>query len=1051
MSYFLPHLPSGWHVDEAIKSEEDRVVVIRFGHDWDAQCMTMDETLYSVAEKVQNFAVIYLVDITCSAGFQQVQMYELYDPCTVMFFYRNKHIMIDLGTGNNNKINWAMDNKQELIDIIETVYRGASKGRGLVVSPKACLIHSPLSSMMSVSPAPSSQTHFASSVAASTVASSPPPSEDPAVADSELDTRQQFRDRFARLERLLEKSFTYSNLLGAQMDKEKRTSALRAAMHVAPAPSNPGMGTRKRPTRKAPKRRLPEEAEEESLPGKPLTVESVSSVQGGVRPKFLQPSLVTGGKLKDYQLEGVEWLVSLDKNGVSGILADEMGLGKTLQVIAFNAHLREQGHFRPFLIVCPLSVIHNWIDEFHRFAPDIPVCMYHGPPADRAECRRTVMREPDDGSESVATPSERIMVSRGKAQKGKGKNTKTLRSSHVKRRKVDLDDDEASDGEEDEEDHGRIPATRYTCSPSKTTLPRQTKETFPVVVTTYEMIIRDQPHLSKYNWGYIVVDEGHRLKNLNCRLIQEIKKYPSAGRMILTGTPLHNNLAELWSLLHFILPDIFDDLNTFQEWYVDTVPSRFRFPVWTHVNVRFNLGTLQSRLSPTQSTQLISTLHGILKPFLLRRLKADVEGLLPPKKEYVIYAPLSVKQRNLYDEIVEGRIRRFLIGKGIEEPKAGKEVVDVNAPRKLRGGKRRRYDVDGNDEEYFERMEMGEMRDETKKTVEDVSEVGRQFQMRETVKGVNNMRLQNTVMQLRKACSHPLLFRDPTEPLPETTEELVDASGKMMLLERLLDELFRTRHKVLLFSQFTTMLDIIETWATELKGWQICRIDGSTSPMDRRDQMDRFQKGGQRANAPVLFLLSTRAGGLGITLTAADTVIFYDQDWNPQMDLQAQDRAHRIGQTKPVLVFRLVTAHTIETRIMQRATEKRQLEALVIAKGKFKMPGQAGRTKTDNIADMAAALLKLEGDHIEVVPETRAGKEDVLSDRDLEMLLDRSEAVFTDRRKGWSSEGGKDGPGTGEDGPGQVGVKKAAFAVYEAPVHAGNELVAKIMGEDVAE
>ncbi|KAI9566666.1 hypothetical protein HD554DRAFT_2174326 [Boletus coccyginus] len=194
----------------------------------------------------------------------------------------------------------------------------------------------------------------------------------------------------------------------------------------------------------------------------------------------------------------------------------------------------------------------------------------------------------------------------------------------------------------------------------------------------------------------------------------------------------------------------------------------------------------------------------------------------------------------------------------------------------------------------------------------------------------------------------------------------------------------------------------------------------------------------------VLFLLSTRAaGGLGVTLTAADTVIFYEQDWNPQMDIQAQGRAHRIGQTKPVLVFRLVTAHTIETRIMQRATEKRQLEALVIAKGKFKMSGQAGRTKADNIADMAAVLLRLEGDHIEVVPETWEGKEGMVSDRDLGRL-DRSEAVFTERRKGWSSE--QSGTGVGWEGG-----KKAAFAEYEAPVHNGNELVAKIMGEDVPE
>ncbi|KAG9312406.1 P-loop containing nucleoside triphosphate hydrolase protein [Chiua virens] len=839
---------------------------------------------------------------------------------------------------------------------------------------------------MSTSPTPSSPANFMSSLAPSTVASSPPPSED---HNSEVDTRQssqvpstieddQFKARFARLERLLEKSFTYSNLLGAQMDKEKRTSALRAAMHAAETPT-----TRKRPTRRAPKRRVAEEPEEEAALDKPLKVEPTSITQestdtASTRPQFLQPALITGGKLKDYQLEGVEWLVSLDKNGVSGILADEMGLGKvspisfcrskvdgvskTLQVIAFNAHLRE-----------------------------IPVCMYHGPPAERAELRRTAMREPDDGSEAVAVPGERIMAPRGRSPQGKAKTngktktsaTQTRKSSRIKRRKVDSDEDSTSEEDEDEDNHKRLPAARYIHSPSsKTALPRQTKETFPVVVTTYEIIIRDQPHLSKYNWGYIVVDEGHRLKNLNCRLIQEIKKYPSAGRMILTGTPLHNNLAELWSLLNFILPDIFDDLDTFQEWY--------------------------SRLSQTQSTHLISTLHGILKPFLLRRLKADVEGLLPPKKEYVIYAPLSVRQRDF--------------GEGC----GGRECT-----KEIERGKRRRYDVDESDEEYFERIEKGED-GEVKK--HDVSEVGKEYRMRETVKGINNMRLQNTVMQLRKACSHPLLFRDPTEPIPETTEELVDTSGKMMLLERLLHELFRTKHKVLLFSQFTTILDIIETWATEVKGWNICRIDGSTGPLERREHMNLFQGAGERKDAPMLFLLSTRAGGLGITLTAADTVIFYDQDWNPQMDIQAQDRAHRIGQTKPVLVFRLVTAHTIETRIMQRATEKRKLEALVIAKGKFKMPGQAGRTKADNIADMAAALLKLEGDDIEVVQ----GKEGVLSDRDLGMLLDRSEAVFTDRGKGWSAKE-------------NMGGKKAAFAVYEAPVHSGNELVAKLMGEDIPE
>lgn len=134
MSYLLPHLRNGWEVDQAIITEEDRVVIIRFGHDYDPQCMQMDETLADVSEEIQKFAIIYVVDITKVSCFNS--MYELYDPCTVMFFFRNKHIMIDLGTGNNNKINWPMTDRQEFIDIVETVYRGARKGKGLVVSPK---------------------------------------------------------------------------------------------------------------------------------------------------------------------------------------------------------------------------------------------------------------------------------------------------------------------------------------------------------------------------------------------------------------------------------------------------------------------------------------------------------------------------------------------------------------------------------------------------------------------------------------------------------------------------------------------------------------------------------------------------------------------------------------------------------------------------------------------------------------------------------------------------------------------------------------------------
>lgn len=137
MSYMLPHLPTGWHIDQAILSEDERVVVLRFGRDRDELCMRQDEVLYKIADKVRNFAAIYLVDLDQVTGFDEIKkMYELYDRNTIMFFYRNKHMMVDLGTGNNNKINWVLDEKQELIDIIETVYKGAKKGRGLVISPK---------------------------------------------------------------------------------------------------------------------------------------------------------------------------------------------------------------------------------------------------------------------------------------------------------------------------------------------------------------------------------------------------------------------------------------------------------------------------------------------------------------------------------------------------------------------------------------------------------------------------------------------------------------------------------------------------------------------------------------------------------------------------------------------------------------------------------------------------------------------------------------------------------------------------------------------------
>jgi ATP-dependent DNA helicase len=337
-------------------------------------------------------------------------------------------------------------------------------------------------------------------------------------------------------------------------------------------------------------------------------------------------------------------------------------------------------------------------------------------------------------------------------------------------------------------------------------------------------------------------------------------------------------------------------------------------------------------LSSGESTGIVARLHAILKPFLLRRLKVDVEKNLPPKKEYLLHAPVTSVQKELYENVVNRTLRRYLVDRKVnggagpgdeinvdhDENEAGpSEDTIKTSPKKspqkrtTRSGKTRTYHIEDDDDKYFDQLESDMFKQPEAGSAADTFQAGKDFKTKAALKAVNNMKLQNVVMQLRKVASHPFLFDWPIDPETGShviNEDLVNASGKMLLLNRLLDELHRRGHKVLVFSQFTTMLDIIEDWAVDYKGLNVCRIDGSTHQEDRRSQMKDFNEGGDKEGASNLFLLSTRAGGLGINLVAADTVIFFDSDWNPQADLQAMDRAHRIGQTKPVLVFRLVTA-----------------------------------------------------------------------------------------------------------------------------------------------
>uniref|UniRef100_A0A672MPH8 Transcription activator BRG1-like n=1 Tax=Sinocyclocheilus grahami TaxID=75366 RepID=A0A672MPH8_SINGR len=386
-----------------------------------------------------------------------------------------------------------------------------------------------------------------------------------------------------------------------------------------------------------------------------------------------QSSLLINGQLKQYQIKGLEWLVSLYNNNLNGILADEMGLGKTIQTIALITYLMEYKRLNgPFLIIVPLSTLSNWVYEFDKWAPSVVIISYKGSPAAR-----------------------------------------------------------------------------------RAFLPILRSGKFNVLVTTYEYIIKDKQVLAKIRWKYMIVDEGHRMKNHHCRLTQVLNThYLAPRRVLLTGTPLQNKLPELWALLNFLLPTIFKSCSTFEQWF----------------NAPFAMTGEKVDLNEEETILIIRRLHKVLRPFLLRRLKKEVEAQLPEKVEYVIKCDMSALQRVLY---------RHMQAKGV-------------------------LLTDGSEKD---------------KKAED-----------------RGMLLKN--------------FNDPS------------------------------------FQYF-------------------------------------------------IFLLSTRAGGLGLNLQTADTVIIFDSDWNPHQDLQAQDRAHRIGQLNEVRVLRLCTVNSVEEKILAAAKYKLNVDQKVIQAGMF--------------------------------------------------------------------------------------------------------------------
>ncbi|KAI5285425.1 swr1 complex component, partial [Ascosphaera aggregata] len=709
-------------------------------------------------------------------------------------------------------------------------------------------------------------------------------------------------------------------------------------------------------------------------------------------PKLLR------GTLRKYQHYGLDWLAGLYNNNINGILADEMGLGKTIQTIALLAHLAiEHEVWGPHLVVVPTSVMLNWEMEFKKWAPGFKILTYYGSQEERRQKRRGWM-----------------------------------------------DDDR-----------------------------------WHVCITSYQLVLQDQQTFKRRNWHYMILDEAHNIKNFRSQRWQTLLTFKTRSRLLLTGTPLQNNLTELWSLLFFLMPsddnnmgiEGFADLRNFSEW--------FRRPV--EQILEHGRETMDD-----EAKQVVTKLHTVLRPYILRRLKIDVEKQMPAKYEHVVVCKLSKRQRYLYDgfmsraqtketlasgnylsiinclmqlrkvcnhpdlfetrpittsfampksaiadyEISELLVRRRLLAENpgeklnldfmnlvpISDEKLSKILADDTKNiaahcrlSKLREEQSRatnwRLEFDGSTVKTALESTENALRKNRVEKLEQCIYTQSQRHARQPVFGkalidmltisakpksisapprnkcelldwyidksstVSSMvySLEERSLQLKpiiekyavvtpsvvapgitdlaltpietRMLSPSMVFpaHDPLyEPQTRLTIAFPDKRllqydcGKLQQLEALLRKLQAGGHRVLIFTQMTKMLDILEQFLN-IHGYLYLRLDGATKIEQRQILTDRFNSDPRI----LVFILSSRSGGLGINLTGADTVIFYDLDWNPAMDKQCQDRCHRIGQTRDVHIYRLVSEYTIESNILRKANQKRLLDDVVIQEGKF--------------------------------------------------------------------------------------------------------------------
>uniref|UniRef100_K3W760 Uncharacterized protein n=1 Tax=Globisporangium ultimum (strain ATCC 200006 / CBS 805.95 / DAOM BR144) TaxID=431595 RepID=K3W760_GLOUD len=583
------------------------------------------------------------------------------------------------------------------------------------------------------------------------------------------------------------------------------------------------------------------------LPAKRKKDSKADDGSGSDKNEFIpyeqSPTYKGGRTLREYQVEGLNWMISCFKAQRSTILADEMGLGKTVQVVSFIEHLKTEESIRgPYLIVVPLSTIQHWRREIESWT-DLNVCVYH-----------------DIGDRSNRfTAKDMRGIIRDQEWYYPG-----LGNSIFK---------------------------------------------FNILLTTFETLLADFEEMEQIHWRLIVVDEAHRLKSSGSRVLKQMRSFRCDRKLLLTGTPLQNNIQELWVLLNYLEPVKFDNMEEF--------------------NASF--GKLISQ-------EQVEELQKLLGPYILRRVKEDVEKSIPPKEETIIAVELTTLQKQYY-----------------------RAIYDKNKSFLFRGTKN-------------------------------------------SLPTLNNIQL-----QLRMCCNHPFLIKGvedreleelgPRPPPADIMNKVVQCSGKMVLVSKLLPKLKAEGHKVLIFSQFLKQLDMLERYC-EFNGFVYERLDGSTSGSMRQNSIDRFSRANSKS---FVFLLSTKAGGVGINLIAADTVIIFDSDWNPMNDLQAQSRCHRIGQKKSVQIYRLVTRNTYESEMFDRASRKLGLEHAILGTASFSETAQVEKPSSEQLVE----LLK-RGAYALMEEDDTASKE--FADRDIETILKENAHVrVMDQNKG--DKDGEEGGG----------------------------------------